>query len=121
MFLLAAILSLVVCIQATHLRVHHRVLQPGASYALRGSLDTETGALVNDAGVLALGQDIADDALYQIALERGADAGPDDWLVSSVKAVSQIIDLYLILNTFAPVPSTSCRLGLYYLASVTRP
>jgi len=88
MILLAALL--VLSAHAKELRLHHRVYQPAhdelASYSLRGTLDSDSTVAISDEALLAFGGNVADDALYQVALEREGDSGPNDWIVSSVKA-----------------------------------
>lgn len=97
--LLAALLATA---HAKELRLHHRVYQPAhgepASYSLRGTLDSDSTVAIFDEALLAFGGNVADDALYQVALEREGDSGPNDWIVSSVKAVSHRPPLLISLS-----------------------
>lgn len=84
--------------RALYHRVYHPSLAPAAQFSLRGLL--QDGAVVDAA---SLESDLAsfakfmsqpgtagklDEALYQLAFEREFDLSPEDWIVSSVKAVS---------------------------------
>jgi hypothetical protein len=97
---LAILAALVSAVNATALyhRIYHPALAPTAKFSLRGTV--HEGAVVDASG---LETDLAtfagfisqldtagklDGALYQLALERKSDLLPEDWILSSVKAVS---------------------------------
>jgi len=84
--------------KALYHRVYHPTLAPAAEFSLRGTL--HDGPVVDASG---LETDLAsfskfisqldtaeklNGALYQLALERDHDLSPEDWILSSVKAVS---------------------------------
>lgn len=81
--------------KSLHHRIYHPTLAPEAQFSLRGTL--HDGALVDAPG---LQTDLAsfssqldtveklNGALYQLAFERESDLSPEDWIISSVKAVS---------------------------------
>jgi len=84
--------------KALYHRIYHPTLAPAAKFSLRGTL--HDGAVVDASG---LESDLAtfsqfisqldsveklNGALYQLAFERDYDLSPEDWILSSVKAVS---------------------------------
>lgn len=84
--------------QALYHRIYHPGLAPTAQFSLRGVL--QDGAVVDAS---SLETDLAsfakfmsqpgtvgklDEVLYQLAFERESDLLPEDWILSSVKAVS---------------------------------
>jgi hypothetical protein len=84
--------------KALYHRVYHPALAPDARFSLRGTL--HDGAFTDASGLatdLASFSDLIsrldtvqtlDGTLYQLAFERESDLTPEDWIVSSVKAVS---------------------------------
>ena len=84
--------------KALHHRIYHPTLAPGAQFSLRGTLNN--GAVADAPGLqtdlVAFSNFISqldtaeklNGALYQLAFERESDLSPEDWIVSSVKAVS---------------------------------
>jgi hypothetical protein len=79
-------------------RVYHPTLAPAAKFSPRGTL--HDGAVVDASGLETDLQSFSkfisqldtaeklNEALYQLAFERDHDLSPEDWIFSSVKAVS---------------------------------
>ena len=79
-------------------RIYHPTLAPGAHFSLRGTLHNgevaDAQSLQTD--LLSFSKLISqldtaeklNGALYQLAFERESDLSPEDWIISSVKAVS---------------------------------
>ena len=84
--------------KALYHRIYHPTLAPTAQFSLRGTL--HDGAVVDasnlETDLASFAKFIArpdtvvklDEVLYQLALERGSDLSSQDWIFSSVKAVS---------------------------------
>lgn len=83
--------------KALYHRIHHPTLAPAAEFSLRGTL--HDGAVVDAPGletdlasfskfISQLDTTEVNEALYQLAFERDSDLSPEDWILSSAKAVS---------------------------------
>lgn len=96
---LAGLLLLVSGLDAKALyhRIYHPTFAPDARFSLRGTLNN--GAVAGAPGLqtdlTAFSKFISqldtaeklNGALYQLAFERESDVSPEDWIISSVKAV----------------------------------
>jgi len=84
--------------KALYHRIYHPTLAPAARFSQRGTL--HDAAVVDAPGLesdlVSFAKFISelntlgklDEALYQLAFERGSDLSPQDWILSSAKAVS---------------------------------
>lgn len=84
--------------KALYHRIYHPSLAPVPQFSLRGTL--QDGALVDapslETDLASFSNSIStvgnlDEVLYQLALEQESDLSPQDWILSSVKAVSAFI------------------------------
>lgn len=84
--------------KALYHRIYHHTLAPNARFSLRGNL--HHGAVADAPNLQSDLQSFSkfisqldtaeklNGALYQLAFEREPDLSPEDWIISSVKAVS---------------------------------